>query len=559
MKPDILTVAEQNDPQADKIIRRWEELKSDRAPREAGWEDVARLIRPQRGGFTSGDPTKRRQDQPLSSAPITAHSNFAASLYGTLINPANRWMDFRTIDEDLNKWQPMKEWLYTSTTLTLASFRPSISTFYKGAIQLLGDTTAFGTSPQYEEMDLKEKKILDVTLSLSEVVIDVDAFGQVIEVVRKYELRAGQAAGLFGLDNLPEPLRNRADKGSSDKSVFYTRIIKNEDWQRGKLGPRGKRWSSVSCSEIGRKIVRDRGYDQMPFSVARYETLSGETYGYAPGILALASSRVNNLMEAANLRAGQKAADPTLLAPDKEAWQLNGLVKPGHTLYGGVDYQGRQMVRMLDNFSSTGLSLEMQQRKVEEIREVFHWSLTNLVGRTGVGAIEALEMQEQRLRLQAPHIGAIQSEYLAPKIARRFQMLWKAGQIPPPPEGVPAVAMDVHYTSVAAQAQKSAEGVAVVRVLGDLQLLAQIDPQKAARISARLDDDAIMDHLQEARGGPADIYRSRDEADKIMAQNAQAAQQQQMMAQAKEGAGIAKDLAGAGILPGMQQQQGPSQ
>lgn len=559
MKHEPLKVPEANDPRADTIIRRWEELKSDRAPREGKWEEVAQLIRPQRGGFTSGDPTKRSDMLPLTSAPITAHSNFAASLYGTLINPANRWMDFRTVDEDLNRWQPMKEWLYTATSITLASFRPSVSTFYKAAIQLLGDTTAFGTSPQYEELDDHEQKILDITLSLSEVVVDVDAHGRVVEVVRKFELRAAQAADLFGLDNLPEALRDRADKGNSDKSVFYSRIVKNKFFQRGKIGPRGKRWSSMTCSEIGRKIVRDRGYNEMPFSVARYETLSGEVYGYAPGILALPSSRVNNLMEAANLRAGQKAADPTLLAPDKDTWALNGLVKPGHTLYGGVDYQGRRMVQMLDNFSSTGLSLEMQQRKVEEIRDVFHWGLTNLVGRTGIGPIEALEMQEQRLRLQAPHIGTIQAEYLAPKIARRFQMLWKAGQIPPPPDGAPAVAMEVHYTSVAAQAQKSAEGVAVVRVISDLMPLAQIDPMKAKRMAARLDEDAVMDHLQEARGAPADIFRSREEADAIMQRSEQAEAQQMMMAQAKDGAGIVKDLAGAGVLPGQQQQTGAAQ
>ena len=468
MKPDILIVAEKNDPRAQQILRRWDELKADRGHHERDWEDMARLIRPQRGGFSAGDASQRSREKPLSSAPITAHSQFASSLYSTLINPTNRWMSFQTVDDELNKYHPMKEWLYACSSIVLASFRPSMSSFYKANIQLFGDVSLFGNAVQYEEMDELEQFFNDVTLSLSEVVFEIDGHGRVVEVVRKFQMRAEQAASIFGYDNLPKPLQDRVDNHSSEKTDFYTHIIKNQDWHRGLMGPKGKRWSSVSCSAVDLKIIRDRGYDEMPFSVARYETVSGETYAYGPGHQALPATRVNNLMEEANLRAGQKAADPTLLVPDKDTWSLNGLVKPGHTLYGGVDYQGRRMVQTLDNYGGTGLSLEMQARKIEEIRDVFHWGLTNLVGRTGVGSIEAMEMQEQRLRLQAPHIGAIQSEYLAPKISRRFKMLFKAGQLPPVPEGVPEVAMDVNYTSAAAQAQQSAEGLATMRVLQNL-------------------------------------------------------------------------------------------
>ena len=289
-------------------------------------------------------------------------------------------------------------------------------------------------------------------------------------------------------------------------------------------------------------VTRRAGYDEMPFSAPRWEVESGQVYGTGPGFIALPSARVNAQMQAANLRAGQKAADPTLLAPDRRAWPLNGVVQPGKTVYGGVDMQARPVVRPLDNFSSTGLSLEMQQELKEEIRDAFHYSLMNLAGRTGMTATEVIEIQEEKMRLMAPHMGRIQHEYLAPKIARRFQILWRAGQLPPPPEGIPEGAgLEVVYTSAAAMAQKSAEGAAVVRILQDVAPLAQVDP----RYTDRFSPDDVIEVLQEARGAPSRVLRSREQADEIAQARAQAQQAEQAMAAAAAGGGVARDLAQA--------------
>ena len=151
-------------------------------------EDIARLIRPQRGGFAETDPAKRTLEKPLSSAPIHANSNFAAGLYGTLTNPANRWCGLASSDPEANKNHENKLWLDRVTDIVLNSFLPSISTFYTAAHQIYGDIAAFGNAAQYDEILIDERKILDVTVSLAEIVYDVDAFGRVTEgmdVVRR--------------------------------------------------------------------------------------------------------------------------------------------------------------------------------------------------------------------------------------------------------------------------------------------------------------------------------------------------------------------------------------
>lgn len=537
----LTPIATQSDA-ADAAIRRWDELKGERSHHEAMWEDIARLFRPQRGGFSRDTPADRDLEKPYSSAPIHAQSNFSAGLYGTLTNPANRWFGFRTPDPDANAWQPMRQWLDTVTDRVLASFTPQVSPFYSSASQLFGDLSSFGNAAQYDELVTEERKILDITLSLAEVVFSIDPWGRINEVVRKFQLSAANAMRMFRDGNLPPKIDDMYAKRDPSKITFYHHVLPNEEFRAGRLGAKGKRWLSRYACEIERTLVREKGYDEMPFYAARWEVDSGQTYGVGPGFVALASARALSRMDDAALRMAQKAADPTLLAPSKEDWALNGTVRPGKVVYNGLDLQGRQMLQPMAVGGGFQLTLQERQQKIEEIRDAFHYTLLQLAGRTGMTATEVMAITEERQRLWAPHQGRVQEEYLAPKISRRFSLLWRAGQLPPPPKGMEGIPLDIQYLSAAAAAQRSVEGNAALRVLQDVAPLIQIMP----RISDRLDPDGLLETLGDARGAPARMFRSREDADQIAEARAQQAQQAQMLQAAQMGAGALKDVAAAG-------------
>lgn len=541
-----MTTPPPRDPRATEAERRWDELKALRAPHEPDWEDLARLIRPQRGGFASANPAQHRNVKPLSSAPIIAQSNFSAGLYGTLTNPANKWMGLELTDPDLSKWQPAQLWLDTAGAIVLASFGPHVSSFYDSAVQLFADLATFGNGASYDEVDVQESRILDVTLSLAQIVVAIDGFGRVVEVVRKFTLTPRQAVRMFGTANLSPKTIERAEKGQQGESDYFHHVLPNVDWRRGQLGPRGKRWLSRYCAEG--QVIRESGYNDMPFDFPRWEVDTGQCYGRGPGMTALPDARGVNLLEDANMRAGQRMADPTILAPDRDTWSLNGVVRPGATIYGGVDVRGNPLIRPLDMDGRTGLTLEMAQAKVENIRDAFHWSLMNLAGRTGMTATEIMERQEEKLRLMAPHLGRVQGEFLAPKIARRFARLWSQGQIPPPPAELARedVGLKVSYLSAAAMAQRSAEGAAVVRLIADIAPLAELKP----RLADRIDDDGLIEALHLARGAPASILRSREAADALSEQRAQQEQAMQAMQAAQVGGGVVRDLASAQAAQG---------
>jgi hypothetical protein len=548
------TRVSEKDPRAEEAERRWSELKSERSWFETMWEEMAQLLSPQRGGFSRDSSTNRQLEKPLSSAPILAASNFSAGLYGNISNPANRWMGFETPFEEVNAWQPAAAWIDQVTRRVLNSFQPSVSPFYSATSTAYRDLAVFGNAAGYDELEQGSKRILDVTLNLSEVCYDIDGHGRVVEVVRKFYLKPHAALEMFGAERCPAKLVEMAEKQSNDKVAFYHHVKKNRAWEKGRIGVKGKAWISRYATEVDHALVRESGYARMPFYAPRWDVESGFVYGTGPGFNAMASARVVQQMDAATIRAAQRAADPTLLAPDREAWALNGMIRPGQVIYNGLNFQGQAMLQPLSNVGQVQLTIAEKQQKVEEIRDCFHYSLMTLAGRTGMTATEVLAIEEERLRLWAPHTGRIQEEYLAPKVERRFEMLWAAGQLPPPPKGLEGVPLQIKYQSAAAMAMRAREGMQVTQFLGNIGALAQLGPDAAARVADRVDVDGFVEVLHDAAASlPAKLLRSREEADQIGQARAQAQQAMQAMQMAEAGAGVAKDLAGAGMMGDMAQ------
>lgn len=536
-------VAGERDPRAQAAIRRWDELRLDRTVHEQDWEDIARLIRPQRGGFGVDRTTERKPEKPLSSAPIIAASGFAAGIYANITNPAMSWFGFAVPDPELNTWQPMAEWRDIVTRRVAASLAPSVSSFYPATYQAYADLACFGNAAGYDEVEADTRRFIDVALSLSEVVYAIDAFGRVMEVVRKFRLTPQAAVLMFGRDGaLPAKIHELAGKHSTDRHAYYHHVYRNDAFQKGRIGPAGKRWASVYACEMGESLIRQRGYDDMPFYAPRWDVDSGQTWGTGPGFIALASARTHQQMHAATIRAAQQAADPTKLAPDKDGWSLSGRVRPGSIVYGGLNMRGDPMLRNMEGPRDIGLTMEEKRQMVEDIKEAFQYTIMSLNGRTGLTREETLIMEEARLRNWAPHADRIMEEYAARKVERRFQLLWKAGQLPPPPPEAAGQPLRITYQSAAAMAMRAREAMAIRGFIADLAPMAQVDPRYMDRVSP----DDLVEALRDATPSlPARILRPREDADALAEQRAQMQQAQMAMQAAQSGGAAMRDMAQA--------------
>lgn len=513
------------------IADRLDTLEGQRTAWDSHWQEIADYMRPERKSwleqYTNGG--EKRMSKVFDATPIMALQNFASGLYGMVTNPANRWLQLATPDQDLNEYHSVKIWLDTVSTLVLRSFGEATSLFYSTIAEHYVDYAAFGTGVYYTQEIPGRQRIQDVARPLSECYLDEDEWGEVNQLYRRFEATAEHAVKRFG-NRVSDRIKRSAEKRPKEKFRFVHYTGPNPDYQPGRIGPRGMPFVSQYIERDKPHTVKAGGYEEFPWSTPRYAVDSGELYGRGPGMIALPDVKMLNAMERTILEAAQRTANPALLAPDEGAI-VAIRTRPGQITYGGLTRQGRRLVEPLITGMKPDLSLELSQQRRDSIKDAFMFSLMQLAGRTGMTATEIMERQEEKLRLLGPSLGRLQTEGLTRIVARHYAILNRAGQLPPPPREMQGQRLDVHYVSPMAQAQRSQQGTGILRVVQALQALIAIDPSAADGFDA---DQALRD-LQEAFSAPPAIVFGPDELQKRREQK----QRLQQLAQAVQMADVA--------------------
>ena len=535
--------------QATRVVERYSQLKSNRANYESQWQDVAEYTRPIRNEFLGKKtPGDRRYQRTFDASPLLAVDNFASGIYGMMTNPANSWFDLAMDDEDLNDYEPVREWLYDTRGRILQSFGPQVSRFYSVIPMLYADLACFGTAVFYSEEQVGSSRINDTVRALSECCVDENEYGEVDTVYRKFTMGAKNAVNAF--PQVSERVHKLADKSPYEQVSFIHCVEPDGDYRPNRIGRNSKPFLSLYVEEESKRIVREGGYEEQPYHVPRWSQAAGEIYGRGIGEMVIADVKSLNRMGETQLKVAQKTADPPLGAPDE------GVIRqlrtwPGGITYGAIDAQGNQLVKPLYTGGDHRITLEIAEQRRTVIREAFYFSLMQMVGSPDMTATEWLGRQEEKLRLMGPNLGRIQSEFLSPLINRRFGLLLRAGALLPPPEEIAGRTLNVEYVSPLARAQMAGEANAVNRLYASIMPLAELDPS----IMDNVDNDEAVQVLAKGFAVNPKIIRGKDERDELRGQRQQMQAMTQGMALAEQGAG-ALQKGGAGMKSMVEAQAG---
>jgi hypothetical protein len=510
------------------ICQLYDRLRSDRATLDTHLQDVAEIFRPLRadlmriGRRVMGE---KRMTRVFDSAQIYAADQLAAGLWSGATNSADRWFELAHPDPDLDDLFPVRGWMGEVERRMQAVFSGGGNRFYSQTLDYFGDLVTMGTASMYVDEDLKAGRVHFDTRPIHECWIAESDRRDVDTIVRKFEWTAQQIFQQYGEDTPDLVMKMLRVGETQQRFTILHAVLPNEVYEPGRLGAQGKPWASVHVLQDGEKVLRRGGFDEFPFMVARWGTLSGYAYGDSPAMLALPDAKQLQVMERTLAVAAEKAADPPLLASDEDAFSTVRVV-PGGITFGGLGPGGEPLIRPLQTGANFQLDAALAQQKREQIKDAFFGSLLMMVPTPGATATEILARQEEKIRLLGPHLGRVQSEFLDPLIARVFRIMQRAGALPPPPEellGDPR--FSVSYVSPLARAQRSVRAASIVRSLNQVLPLAQVDPS----IVDNIDMDAVVRQVFEAEGAPADVLRDpRDVAAKRQ-QRDQAAQQQALV------------------------------
>lgn len=514
-------------------VRRFKQLKKDRANFDVMFQEIAEVTYPAHANFiytpTGGE---KRMQKVYDSAAIHANELLSSGLFSLLTSSASKWMELRPVNSQLYNIRAVKEHLddisrimYHEINRPSAGFNTAMHENYLGY-------GAFGNLTNFVEEMPEKDSLLFTALPLYECYWVQNQYGIVDTLYRKYTRTVEQLVRKFGKESLSDATKKlvKENKLNALISCFHL-ICPRETANMLSMKAVDKPFASLYIEEKEAHILREGGYDELPFMAARFYKESFETYGRGPGATTLPDVKMLMRVAQVTIRAMQKSTDPPVMLPDA------GFLKPFRTTPGGLNYyrKGRVNIKNDIDVIPTGnamLGLEYSESLHSRIREAFFVDQLQLTQGPQMTATEVLQRTEEKLRLMGPLLGRIQTELLGPMIIRIHGLLKRAGKFPEPPAELAEEEVKIIYTSPIARAQEQVEANGLMRALGVLEPLMKYDPESGMMdvvntdeiakgvfemFSVRpkfLNDDTKIKQIRKAK---ADALRKKEEAENLRA------------------------------------------
>jgi len=136
---------------------------------------------------------------------------------------------------------------------------------------------------------------------------------------------------------------------------------------------------------------------------------------------------------------------------------------------------------------------------------------------------QVLQEVDERNRAVSPMLIRMQTELFQTLILRVFRIMLRAGRLAELPAQLGEGDVDVEYDSPLQASQKQVEALGTLRVVEGLLPWAQIDPG----VFDRFDPDAVAEAVHAGSGAPANILRTKRQAEQVRQARAQQQQQQE--------------------------------
>lgn len=485
---------------------RFDALHSVRRTVEEQWQLIERFVVPGRGKFfqderSEHELTWRRRELFDSTAPMACQS-LAASIHGSLTSPSTKWFDLRFRSPLAREHQVAKEWLEDSGDRMFKAIQDS--NFNIEASECYMDLTSFGTTVLIEE-PVNEFAYDGVDFQAALIrgcFFEMNFDRSVRNFYRRLELTASQLVDKFGVDGVPERIRQQhAAAGEVDRKYTVIFCIYQRDERKHAniqqhmapaLRPFG--WMYVMHDDAT-LIGPQGGYYEQPAFVARWRMMSGSAWGFSPAMLCLPDILTLNEMVRLILRAGEKVLDPATITSER------GLLGDLDLEPGGLTV-ARDVSQIVAYESKARFDVsELQKDNLQQaIRRVFHVDQLELKESPAMTATEVRVRYELMQRLLGPTLGRLTNDFLDPLIMRTFNIMLRGGALEAPPDEArdESGILDIEYTGPLAKAQKMQEVEGMERWVGSIAALAELFPE----MKDLVDEDDYGRNLAEVLGVP---------------------------------------------------------
>lgn len=399
------------------------------------WQETADFVFPREDQInTQSVPGTDKMRNLYDTTAILDSQDMASGLSGALIPTGQKFFGLRVSDRDVADIDAVARYLSLATEVTHEQLFES--NFMLQLNETLRSLVVFGTGNLYSEWNPKTLGLNFKDFDIGLYQIREDSMGRVDTVILTYTLTARQAVQEFGVGNVGDDIQKLADTTDKAETAFeFIQIVRPRSDRNPNLSDNlNMPFECLFVDVKGQLIVKESGFEEMPFAVARWMKSSNEKYGRGQGTEVLADVKMMQQMKKDFIDCGNRWNNPPLEVLESFEGRVN--ITPGALNFvrerktiAGIEQQ------VLGNFPVTREMLEFQQEVIHKafFRDIF----VQLSGLTGDRrtTVEIIERIREGLRRLALPVSRVQSELFNPVIMRSVLLLVRNGRIPyPPPE-----------------------------------------------------------------------------------------------------------------------------
>ena len=532
------------------IVNRFNALRANRSELDTQLQDIQRYVVPFRGEFFNDVSHEQSQDwQRVNYYDPTAGISvnlLASQMMGNVTSPVTKWFSFSFRNEDLKNSQPAMEWLEKGENKTWETIRES--NFDTTGPEVYLDMGSFGTSvcTMEDVDDLVWKGVTFNAQPLMDSYFESGPDGLPYRVYRELRYTYIELNDTF---DLPDSLKQK-DQEATDVSQKHLVIYcvykepKNKPQDGivpGKLRPVQFRYVHYETGKLLKKKgmkADEGGFYDFPGMTIRWQKVAGARWGFSPAIKMLSNIRSLNTKQFMMDEAWAKAIDPPMKATELAVLGDLDNIPGGLTIT--TDVNELQPLYPATNFS---VGYEGIERSQDMIRQGFFTDKLELPNQRQMTAYEVQVRYERMLRLLAPTLGRLKTDFLMPVVTGIFNRLLRMGQLDEMPEELTDAELDVEFTGPLPRAMKGEVSDGMQRWLLGVMEQVEINPDSLDLV----DFDEYNRTNGIMLGVPVKILRSDEEVEAIRKDRAEQQAAAQETEQIRLG-GEAAEQAGKGAM-----------
>jgi hypothetical protein len=537
------------------ILDRFAVLSSDRSYWDTLYELVADYLTYRKESFTSEDVKGEfLTDQIFDNTAVNSNDLMASAMVNALyprgiktfkINPAKT---FSRSQQNLDYFSKITKIQTDLMDNPKANLMNALS-------ECLLEEGAYGTSAvafmeNKEEEERTETPFIYKCYNIKKSYIDENDKGIVDTIYYKYQYNIRQLVEKFGLSNVSNNSRIKYENQDLDAKVIILQAIEPSKNIYGPTKKTRKKYASIYLEKDNNHILQERGYDDLPVIVVRFQKRSDEVRGRGPGISALPEIIQANAQKESIIMAEEKMLDPPLAILDVGGFGNQsvdtsaGAINP-FSVTGNLG--AHAPIFPLFTVGDITPALSTLQELKQTIKE--HFYLDRLLDLPGKNKEMTVPEVQIRNNLRGKSLGTIfgrqETELFIPLITRTFnyllendylgvkagsekeQELLKKGVSPEdiltfPPDVEEAIknnldVYEIEFISPASRMRRNEEATGLLNFLSSIMAAAQIDPSVLDNVNF----DKFLHKMADLFGVDLDLINGEDKVAQIRELRAQ--------------------------------------